>query len=129
MDALALNRLEQDPGWRDLLAAYTPSTDTPAPPAGGDGETGTEGDDERLAGWLPRIDTLEDVKSEHLPRLHGRLIAFGLLEFQLTSMTTGVVYRLTSRGRALLADEPAVDEVDSLEDDGDDSDDVLANAA
>lgn len=89
MDALALERLDQDQGWRTLLATYA---NAPEP-------AGEEPTDEEREGWLPRVDDLDGVEPDRLPRLHGRLIAFGLIEFQLTSMTTGVVYRATRTGR------------------------------
>lgn len=46
-------------------------------------------------GWLPRIMSVEDVCDEHLPRIHGKLIALGFLKFQLVGRTAGVTYQLT----------------------------------
>ena len=46
-------------------------------------------------GWLPRIMHVDDVCDEHLPRIHGKLIALEFLKFQLMGRTAGVMYQLT----------------------------------
>lgn len=60
-------------------------------------------DDDSAPGWVQRLSTIEGVPPERLAPLHGRLIAQGLLRFQLLDHTGGVVYRLTPEGRSILA--------------------------
>lgn len=61
----------------------------------------------RSAIWIPRLRTVEGVAADRMAPTHGRLIAHGLLQFQLLSQTAGVVYRLTPAGRQVLAAEIA----------------------
>ncbi len=109
MESYARQQLERDQSWRILLAAYaelqsaeTTSDELDASESDGPEQAGT-------SNWVARIDSVPEVKDEHLPRLHGRLIAFGLLKFQLASATTGIEYRVTPKGRQMLSSEPAVE--------------------
>ena len=71
--------------------------------------------------WAPRLTTVEDVDSEELSRIHGRLIAYGLLKCDLADRSAGVVYQLTAEARksleALAGHDPAVESADSTDDD------------
>lgn len=58
--------------------------------------------DAEFDGWCIRIAACDGVPPELLARAHGRLISFGLLEFQLTSRTVGLRYQVTRRGRSML---------------------------
>jgi hypothetical protein len=60
-------------------------------------------EDDSAAGWVPRLGGLDGVPPERLAPLHGRLIALGLLRFQLLDRTGGMVYRISHEGRSLLA--------------------------
>jgi hypothetical protein len=115
MNSFTRQRLDQDAGWRLVLDAYLHAAGPAAPRAvvvapavepdeldDADDAAAEAETDDASAGWVPRIDEIVGVAAEHLARLHGRLIAFGLLKFQLTSATTGVVYRVTPKGRTLL---------------------------
>ncbi len=53
--------------------------------------------------WVARIREIEGVPQDCLAPSHGRLIALGHLQFQLQGRDAGVVYRITSTGRAVLA--------------------------
>jgi len=53
-------------------------------------------------GWVLRIDDLDGVDGEHLSRIHGQLIAWGCLKFQIASRFSGVVYQISSEGENLL---------------------------
>lgn len=55
------------------------------------------------AGWVPRLPGIDGVPPEHLASLHGKLIALGLLRFQLLDRTGGMVYRISPEGRSQLA--------------------------
>lgn len=54
------------------------------------------------ARWVPRIVELGNVPPEELSQMHGQLIAWGLLEFQLAGRASGVHYRLSRLGVQLL---------------------------
>jgi hypothetical protein len=60
-------------------------------------------DDDSAVGWVPRLAGIDGVPPEHLAPLHGKLIALGLLRFQLLDRTGGMVYRISPEGRSLIA--------------------------
>ncbi len=69
--------------------------------------------------WAPRLTSVEDVDSEELSKIHGRLIAYGLLKCDLADRSAGVVYQLTPEARRAIASLAAVDsDENSLEEDG-----------
>jgi hypothetical protein len=59
--------------------------------------------DDEAAGWIPRLAAVEQVSPERLAAVHGKLIALGLLRFQLLDRTGGMMYRLSPEGRFALA--------------------------
>jgi hypothetical protein len=52
--------------------------------------------------WIPRLGQVEGVPTELLSRVHGQLIAEGLLRFNLLGRMDGIGYRLTPAGRQAL---------------------------
>ena len=54
-------------------------------------------------GWMERFDTLEDIEADALTRIHGRLIATGMIKFELTSRNVGLRYQISNKGRQALA--------------------------
>ncbi len=93
-----LSQLQDNPPWLDVLRAYSEA----AP---------------NEEGWLTRVSGVEGIEDEDLPRIHGKLIAFGFLDFQLADRHEGVFYQLTSLGRQGLI---------RLRDNADDSEDATA---
>ena len=91
MFELALEELRERPCWQKVLAAYR-TKQTAAKTAG----------DERFG--MPRIEQVEGVPTEHLSRVHGRLIALGLLQFELLDRTDGVRYRVSPDGLRALSE-------------------------
>lgn len=59
--------------------------------------------------WVPRIREVEGVPGDQLAPVHGRLIALGLLNFQLQGRDEGVLYRVTPEGRRAVERGVAVD--------------------
>ena len=59
--------------------------------------------------WSPRIVDVPGLASEQLSAVHGKLIALGLLKFEIGSRADGVQYQLTTLGRQALV--PAADRV------------------
>lgn len=56
-------------------------------------------------GWLDRQLSSDafDFDEESLTRIHGELIAMGMLKFQLTNRNTGLQYSVSDAGRETLA--------------------------
>lgn len=57
--------------------------------------------------WLERIEDagevgVEELDTEELSRLHGKLIALGLLEYEVSTKGTGVRYQISTLGRLSL---------------------------
>ena len=66
--------------------------------------------------WVPRLTSVEGVDSEELSKVHGRLIAYGLLKCDLADRSAGVVYQLTRDARRALASLASADaDEDSLD--------------
>ena len=88
--SLIQSLMEQHPVGRALLAAYAERQNfSPA---------GT---------WLERIENpeeigAEEIEPEELSRLHGKLIAMGLLDYEVTAKGTGVRYQVSTLGRTSL---------------------------
>lgn len=59
--------------------------------------------EETAIGWVPRLREVSGIAPERLGPLHGQLIALGLLKFQLTGRTSGILYRLSPEGRSELS--------------------------
>lgn len=59
----------------------------------------TPAETEEDSRWIPRLGEVEGVAADQLSRVHGRLIAEGLLRFNLLGRTDGIGYRLTPAGR------------------------------
>ncbi len=53
-------------------------------------------------GWVGRQNKVAGVVLERLPRIHGKLIAFDLLKFQLSGRDSGVYYQVTRLGDKML---------------------------
>ena len=53
-------------------------------------------------GWIIRQNEVDGVVVEHLPRIHGKLIAFDLLKFQIAGRDSGVFYKVTTAGNKML---------------------------
>ncbi len=76
----------QQPELRSLLEAYQPQK-----LANGVTET-----------WIPRISSLECMEPAALSAGHGKLIAWGLIRFELAEAQHGLRYQLTPEGRQAL---------------------------
>jgi hypothetical protein len=52
--------------------------------------------------WSPRIVQVPGVAAELVSAIHGKLIALGMLKFEISSRTDGMQYQLTTLGRQAL---------------------------
>lgn len=55
-------------------------------------------------GWIPRLRRIDGIEPDDLPRAHGKLIALGLLKFQLADRFAGMQYQLSLSGRQILGE-------------------------
>ncbi|QDT29561.1 hypothetical protein Enr10x_49160 [Gimesia panareensis] len=58
--------------------------------------------DPEFDGWIIRQNEVAGVVPERLPRIHGKLIAFDLLKFQISGRDSGVFYQVTRTGEKML---------------------------
>ena len=79
-----LELFDANPSWSLLLAAYQKKIASEA------------------LEWSPRITTVEGLAAEELPVIHGKLIALGMLKFEIGSRADGVQYQVTPFGRQAL---------------------------
>ena len=91
MQAHALAQLERNPEWRLLLTAYhIRQMSSPD-------------------GWVDRIFELANLDGNQLSKFHGRLIALGMLEFELGGRNEGMRYQLSTLGRLAQRGETAAE--------------------
>lgn len=103
LDDLDLDQLRRHPEWRTALKVYH---DLQAESR------------ERLPefdGWIPRVTEVAAIESTKLPAIHGKLIAFGFLKFDLAGRDAGMRYQLTPQGKQALLGQ-SHDEEDRDED-------------
>ncbi len=86
MFEIALEELRGNDDWLRVLTAYQAI-----------GEQAKSQDPEH-DGWVPRVSEIEGLEEHHLPRIHGKLIALGMLKFQLAGRTAGVAYQISRDG-------------------------------
>lgn len=79
-----LELFDENPQWRPVLAAYH--------------EAHTAAKRE----WSPRVAEVPGLISEELSAIHGKLIALGMLKFEIASRADGVQYQVTTLGRQAL---------------------------
>lgn len=91
MDTDALAYLAANPAARTLLGAYQGDV----PPSG--------------ATWSPRLFDVAGIESTQLSALHGRLIAFGYLDVDVSDAAVGIRYQVTTTGRQHLIQSSCTD--------------------
>ena len=96
-------QLQPYPEWAEVLERYTAR------------EAALRQSDPDGTGWVPRLMKLEDVDADRLSRVHGRLIALGLLQFQVTDRTLGLQYKVSPEGRRALMRVVGVESSDTPE--------------
>ena len=63
-------------------------------------------------GWLDRMEPSGDLDADQLTRVHGQLIALGLLKFELSCRKTGLRYQVSDLGRGTLSRHAAAEAVE-----------------
>jgi hypothetical protein len=79
-----LELFDANPQWRPVLAAYQ------------------EAHTAAKLEWSPRIGEVPGLATEELSAIHGKLIALGMLKFEIASRAEGVQYQVTTFGRQAL---------------------------
>jgi len=107
----ALDGLTDQPAARALLEAYAkaefeaaavaPPAESAAPSNSSAGDLDADEADRSVL-WVPRLTNVSGTDAAALPALHGKLIALGLLKFELFGRAGGIRYRLSPLGRSSL---------------------------
>ena len=106
---LDLTVLDAHPEWRQVLLAYGDDVEV-------SGTADTETADFVARGFRPRVREVAGVPADQMARVHGKLIAHGLLQVEIAGRTGGMLYQLTMLGRrACLRLADAVEPEESLE--------------
>ncbi len=95
-------------GWRRVLETY--ASMAAAGSAADQLPVEDPGEPSEALGWVPRVSRLDGVEPEQLSALHGKLIALGLLSFEVSGKS-GVHYQITPLGRRTLGRGAALEEV------------------
>ena len=98
-----LEQLRRHPEWRVALNVYH------------DLQAQAREQSPEFDGWIPRVIEVQTIDSATLPSIHGKLIAFGFLKFDLSGRDAGMRYQLTPQGKLALLGKSLVEE-DSSED-------------
>jgi hypothetical protein len=87
MDELELEQLRRNPKWAVLLTTYNQQA------------LQQRNQSKEFDGWVPRIHESEEIPVAELSAIHGKLIAFGFLKFDLAGRDGGIRYQLTPLGK------------------------------
>lgn len=87
MEDFELEQLRRQPKWVAVLELYHQRHTIERERAG------------EFDGWISRIHEIPVIPVEELPGIHGKLIAFGFLKFDLTGRDGGIRYQLTPLGK------------------------------
>ena len=90
LDDFELDQFRRHPEWRVALQAYH------------DLQTLAREQSSEFDGWISRVIEVETIDPAALPSIHGKLIAFGFLKFDLSGRDAGMRYQLTPQGKQAL---------------------------
>ncbi|MBS0206557.1 MAG: hypothetical protein JSS49_27015 [Planctomycetes bacterium] len=93
MDELDIIQLRRNPQWRATLQVYY------------DLQQQAQEQTPDASGWIARQTAVPGIDPEQLSSIHGKLIAFGMLKFDVGGRDVGVQYQLTQQGRRALLGE------------------------
>lgn len=103
MSDFELDQLRRNPAWKAALRYYW------------EAQTQARAAQAAFDGWVPRAAQVPQVEPTQLSAVHGRLIAFGFLKFDLTNRDLGMRYQLTPLGKqAIGAGDDAPEAVTEL---------------
>ncbi|MBI1344848.1 hypothetical protein GC163_01015 [bacterium] len=102
MHDFELDQLRRNPAWAATLRLYW------------DRQTQGRAETAEFDGWVPRVAEVPTVETGKLSSVHGRLIAFGFLKFDLSNRDVGMRYQLTPLARQALGHDEVVTEAAEL---------------
>ena len=89
-------------GWRRVLEAYVSLAPAPRPARNNAlPTTGEAPESPETLGFVPRLAQVDGVDPQQLSSLHGKLIALGLLSFEVSGKS-GMQYQVSPLGRRTL---------------------------
>lgn len=103
MHDFELDQLRRHPAWTATLRTYW------------EAQTERRENSADFDGWVPRVSEVEGVERSRLSNVHGRLIAFGFLKFDLNDREVGMRYQLTPLGRQAIGTATAEETVELAE--------------
>jgi hypothetical protein len=103
MVEIELEQLRRNPSWKATLQAY------------GEAQAVARAGSVEFDGWVPRLMQVPDVETAKLSQIHGRLIAFGFLKFDLSHREQGIRYQLTPLGKRAIGETDASEPADLAE--------------
>ena len=103
MHEFELEQLRRNPAWRATLKVYW-ELQVQSRQAAPD-----------FDGWVPRVAEVPKVDPALMSNVHGRLIAFGFLKFDLSNREIGMRYQLSPLGRQAIGAATAEDLAESAE--------------
>ncbi len=83
MEEHELEQLQRHPEWAQVLNVYQQL------------EQDARQQHPEFDGWVSRVHEVPGVEATDLPGIHGKLIAFGFLKFDLAGRDGGIRYQLT----------------------------------
>jgi hypothetical protein len=99
MDDTDILQLPQNPDWTATLQVYY------------DLQQQLRGQSSDAGVWIARQTEIPGVAAEELSAIHGKLIAFGMLKFDVGGRDVGIQYQVTHQGRRVLSGEAETAEV------------------
>ena len=103
MHDFELDQLRRNPAWTATLRTYW------------EAQLDRREKSPDFDGWIPRVSDVEGVERTRLSNVHGRLIAFGFLKFDLNDREVGMRYQLTPLGRQAIGAASAEETVELAE--------------
>jgi acyl dehydratase len=95
MDEFDILQLRRNPDWRTTLEVYHELHQR------------LSGEAADFDGWMARLIDVSGIEPAQLSAIHGKLIAHGMLKFDVGGRDVGVRYQLTHQGRRALLGETA----------------------
>lgn len=83
MEEVELELLQRHPDWESVLKVYQQFDEQ------------CRQQSQEFDGWIGRVHEVPGVEAVDLPGIHGKLIAFGFLKFDLAGRDGGIRYQLT----------------------------------
>jgi len=102
MDDYELEQMRRNPRWADILNVYHQQ------------HLQRRIQISEFDGWVPRITEIDQIPATELSAIHGKLIAYGFLKFDLAGRDGGIRYQLTPIGKKII-DEPSSADEDATE--------------